>query len=95
MADISAETKCAALRQFAERLRVAMAVSDVSRADIARACDVSPQSVHKWCRGICAPRSSELMTIARTTGATLDFLMRQEPVDIRWRHPKHQEADHG
>lgn len=67
---------------FAERLRAAMAVADVSRVEIARITGVSPQAVSKWTSGKSHPSSRALVTIAKRTGASLDWLMTSAPVDI-------------
>lgn len=71
------------LSNFAERVRVALAASEVSPRQLAKACDVSPQSVSKWMKGKCAPRSSHLIILARMTGANLEWLMTPSRVPLR------------
>lgn len=71
------------LSHFAERVRVALAASEVSPRQLAKVCDVSPQSVSKWMKGKCAPRSSHLIILARMTGANLEWLMTPSRVTIR------------
>lgn len=76
------------LSNFAERVRVALAASDVSPRQLAKACDVSPQSVSKWMKGKCAPRSSHLLVLARMTGANLEWLMTPSRVPLRANPPE-------
>lgn len=71
------------LYHFAQRVRVALAASEVTPRQIAKECGVSPQSVHKWMNGMSAPRSSHLVTIARLTGANLEWLMTPSAVPLR------------
>ena len=75
------------LVHFAQRLRVAMAASEVTARQLAKECGVSPQAVHKWMRGMCAPRSSHLLVISKMTGANLEWLMTMEPVPLRAEPP--------
>lgn len=68
---------------FAQRLRVALAASDVKARHLASECNVSPQAVHKWTSGKCYPHSAQLMTIVVMTGCSLEWLMWPQTVDIR------------
>lgn len=70
-------------RAFGERVRVAMAVARLSRVSLARECGVTPQAIQKWCDGTAMPTSGNLMTLARLSGASLEWLMWPHPVDIR------------
>ena len=83
MTDLGTTPRRATLGHFAERLRVARAKAGVSSAEIARRCKVSPQAVSKWERGLMCPRSSHLLTICELCGCSLEWLMTQEPVDVR------------
>ena len=68
---------------FGQRVRVAMAVARISRQEIARACQVSPQAVQRWCDGTAYPSSSKLMTLCNMTGCSAEWLLWPHPVDIR------------
>ena len=71
------------LKWFGERLRCALAVANLTRADLARTLIVSTQAVTKWTTGQCSPRSSHLVEICRLTGCSLEWIMAGEPVDIQ------------
>lgn len=77
---------------FGQRLRVAIAAANVSRAEIAKACGVTAMAVSNWCNGVSYPRTSHLVTIATTTGATLDYLMDPDPVDIQFDRKKDSQS---
>ncbi len=40
---------------FGQKVRVALAVGRLSRADLARECEVTPQAVQRWCDGTAMP----------------------------------------
>ena len=68
---------------FGQRVRAAMAVARVSRQEVARACQISPQAVQRWCDGTAYPASSKLMTFCDITGCSVEWLLWPHPVDIR------------
>ena len=68
---------------FGQRVRAAMAVARVSRQEVARACQISPQAVQRWCDGTACPSSSKLMTFCDMTGCSAEWLLWPHPVDIR------------
>ena len=68
---------------FGQRIRAAMAVARVSRQDVARACEISPQAVQRWCDGTSYPSSSKLITFCDMTGCSAEWLLWPHPVDIR------------
>ena len=72
-----------ALEVFSQRFRVALAASGTTQVDAAKAAGVSPQAVHKWHRGKAFPNSSALVAICELTGASLDWMMMPDPVDVR------------
>jgi transcriptional regulator with XRE-family HTH domain len=65
-----------------------MAAAEVTARQLAQECGVSPQSVHKWMRGLCAPRSSHLLVISKMTEANIEWLMIPEPVPLRAAAPR-------
>lgn len=67
---------------FAERLRVALAKVSVTGSELSRISGVSPAAVMKWKHGKAYPSSRHLMTIVKTTGCSLDWLMTNAPVDV-------------
>jgi transcriptional regulator with XRE-family HTH domain len=68
---------------FGQRIRTALAVSQVSRAALAATCGVSRQAVQKWCDGVTYPSSGRMMKICEVTGCSAEWLMWPHPVDIR------------
>lgn len=68
---------------FGQRVRVALAVSRVSRHAVAKACAVSPQAVQKWCDGTAYPSSRNMMTLCQMTGCSAEWLLWSYPVDIQ------------
>jgi transcriptional regulator with XRE-family HTH domain len=61
-------------QDLADRLRAALESADVSQAELARACDVTEQSVHGWVtNGRIAKQ--HLPTIAALTGKSLDYFL--------------------
>ncbi len=68
---------------FGQRIRVAMAAARVSRQEMARARNVSPQAVQRWADGSAYPTSGKLMTICNLTGCSVEWLMWPHPVDIQ------------
>lgn len=68
---------------FGQRIRVALAVANKRQSDLARECEVTPQAVKRWCAGETYPTSSNLMTICRFTGCSMDWLMWPHPVDVK------------
>ena len=67
---------------FGQRVRTALAVARVERTALARACNVTPQAVQKWCDGTAFPSSRNLLILSQLTGASVEWLMWQSPVDI-------------
>lgn len=70
------------LTHFAERLRVALAKSNMSGAALGRQLGLSSNAVAKWANGHCCPRSSELVKICKILGCSLDWIMEPSPVDV-------------
>jgi transcriptional regulator with XRE-family HTH domain len=68
---------------FGQRIRTAMAVSRLSRHEVARACQVSPQAVQRWCDGTAYPTSSKLMIFCTITHCSMEWLLWPHSVDIR------------
>ena len=68
---------------FGMRVRVALAAARVGRVELARACNVSPQAVQRWCDGSSLPSSGNLMCLCDLTGCSAEWLMWPHPVDIR------------
>lgn len=68
---------------FGMRVRVALAAARVGRAELARACNVSPQAVQRWCDGSSLPSSGNLMRLCDLTGCSAEWLMWPHHVDIR------------
>lgn len=68
---------------FGQRVRVALASARVDRTALARACNVTPQAVQRWCDGTALPSSASLMILSEMTGASVEWLMWPAPVDIR------------
>lgn len=68
---------------FGQRVRSAMAVARISRHEMARACNVSPQAVQRWADGTAYPTSGKLMTFCDLTGCSMEWLLWPHPVDIR------------
>ena len=66
---------------FSQRLRIAMAAKNVSRAALARHVGVTQAAVQKWAHGVMFPSSSKLVTVAKHLGVSLDFLM-GPPLDL-------------
>ena len=67
---------------FAQRLRVALAAAGLSRASAAAQCGTSKGSMIRWAAGECRPPANMLPSLARATGASIDWLMWPEPVDV-------------
>ncbi len=68
---------------FGQRVRAAMAVARISRQEMARACNVSPQAVQRWVDGTAYPTSGKLMTFCDLTGCSMEWLLWPHPVDTR------------
>ncbi len=68
---------------FGQRVRAAMAISRISRHEMARACAVSPQAVQRWADGTAYPTSGKLMTFCGLTGCSVEWLLFPHPVDLR------------
>ena len=68
---------------FGQRIRTALAVSRVSRHELAAMCRCSPQAVQKWCDGVAYPSSSKLGIIVDATGCSIEWLLSPYPLDIR------------
>ena len=67
---------------FGMRVRVALAAARVGRSELARACNVSPQAVQRWCDGTSFPSSENLMKICALTGCSAEWIMWPHAVDI-------------
>lgn len=52
-------------KQFAEKLGEFMSARDMSKADVARALNVSPSAVTKWTKGEQVPESPLFLALAR------------------------------
>lgn len=65
---------------FHQRLRVAMAVRDVSNADLARAIAVSRTMVSAMTHGKKFPSSSKLCMICNFLEVSLDWIMEPDPI---------------
>ena len=68
---------------FGMRVRVALAAARVGRSELAKACNVSPQAVKRWCDGSSLPSSGNLMRLCDLTRCSAEWLMWPHPVDIR------------
>lgn len=67
---------------FSERLRVIMAVRDVSGAELARRIGVTRAAVAPWMRGTIAPLSRQIMAIAKALDVDVSWLIKDAPVDL-------------
>ena len=65
-----------------ERFRVARARARLTLKDIALACGVSSQAVHKWERGDAYPSSAKLMKFTAATDVSSEWLLCQDPLDF-------------
>src|SRR6478752_6018918 len=61
-------------QDLADRLRAALESAGVSQADLARACDVTEQSVHGWVTNGRVAKQ-HLPTIAALTGKGLEYFL--------------------
>ena len=59
---------------FSERFGVLRNDSKVTMVDIAKALDISKQSVHQWTNGKNIPASDTLLALADYFQVSLDFL---------------------
>jgi transcriptional regulator with XRE-family HTH domain len=74
--------------QFGKRVRIAMAVANVSCAELARLLGVSRSAVSAWANGIRYPTSSHLLALADMAGVSLDWMMARTELDFITRVPK-------
>lgn len=68
---------------MSQRLRVAFAASGHNGSTIASRLGVSVSVVSKWTRGAHMPSPENLKAIADITGASLDWLLTQNPVVLK------------
>jgi transcriptional regulator with XRE-family HTH domain len=66
-----------------ERIRAARGRVGKTMKEIAEACGVSAQLVHKWEAGKCVPRSGALMAFAMEADCSVEWLMHDAPLDFR------------
>lgn len=67
---------------FAQRLRVAMVVAGLRQNQAAYQFGVARGSLVRWLSGECLPYRKHLLAISDATGASVDWLMWPEPVDV-------------
>lgn len=64
------------------RFRVARARAGKTLADVARACEVTPQAVKKWEDGKAMPSSSRLLIVCRELDCSVEWLLCADPLDF-------------
>jgi len=80
---------------LADRIKMAMAESGVSQAELARACGVKPPSIHGWLSGKSKfLRGENLLLAARRLGVSQDWLATGKG-EMRSASPKMDEGSLG
>ena len=64
------------LAEFGERLRRLRERQQLTQEDLARAVATNTGTVSRWERGIGNPQASQLVMLAETLGASVDYLLR-------------------
>jgi transcriptional regulator with XRE-family HTH domain len=82
MDDVKRAPRPSPSKNFAERLRVALAIRDWSGADLARALGVTRAAVAPWMRGAHMPSMRQIMAIGKALGVTASWLTAPRPVDL-------------
>jgi transcriptional regulator with XRE-family HTH domain len=64
------------LAEFGERLRQLRERHGLTQEDLARAVGTNTGTVSRWERGLGNPQAAQLVQLAETLGATVDYLLR-------------------
>lgn len=57
------------------RLRMAMAIRNMSQADLSRASRIPQCTISEYMRGLYKPGAEQLIRLARALGVSADFLL--------------------
>ena len=64
-----------------ERMRIAVANSGKTKAQVAREVGVAVTQLYTWIHGTCVPRIDRIVKLADVCGVTLDYLARDEETE--------------
>ncbi len=68
---------------FCERLALAIKQSKVKQKELAKAINLTPQTLSRYKKGKRTPNSEDLHKLAKFFGVTASWLMGEEPVQIK------------
>ncbi len=63
------------LEKFAKRLQERRQIRRITQAEIAQNLGLTPQTVSKWERGLCAPDLDNLIDLAKMLSCSVDYLL--------------------
>ena len=71
------------LDRFAERVRILVAESSLSKAEFAKSLGVSYQTLHQYTRGFQRPEVQKLYRLSAKGGVSISWLLGEADIDDR------------